>query len=188
MLQKILRKKSGFTLIELMIVVVIIGILAAVAIPAFIRFIKRSKTSEASSLVRSLYEGAKTYYDREQWTQGLVAPGSTASASSNCTVLGGVNTGNTIGSSKTMIDVSTMSSFTALGFAPSGPIYYQYLISGTNANGSCGHSTGESIYTFQAIGDLDGDGAASTFELQAGSDNENNLYHSPGMYMVDELE
>jgi prepilin-type N-terminal cleavage/methylation domain-containing protein len=38
---------AGFTLVELMIVVVILGILAAVAIPAFSRYIKRSKTTEA---------------------------------------------------------------------------------------------------------------------------------------------
>jgi prepilin-type N-terminal cleavage/methylation domain-containing protein len=38
---------AGFTLVELMIVVVILGILAAVAIPAFSRYIKRSKTAEA---------------------------------------------------------------------------------------------------------------------------------------------
>ena len=41
------RLMAGFTLVELMIVVVILGILAAVAIPAFTRYVKRSKTSEA---------------------------------------------------------------------------------------------------------------------------------------------
>ncbi len=43
-------KQSGFTLIELMIVVAIIGVLAAVALPAYQDYVRRSRITEGLSL------------------------------------------------------------------------------------------------------------------------------------------
>jgi prepilin-type N-terminal cleavage/methylation domain-containing protein len=49
------RSSKGFTLIELIIVVVIIGILAALAIPRFMRSTTRAKQSEAKHVLKQVY-------------------------------------------------------------------------------------------------------------------------------------
>jgi type IV pilus assembly protein PilA len=61
---------SGFTLIELMVVVAILGILAAVAIPAFMKNARKAKTSEAITNVKKLYDGARSYYEEEHSNPG----------------------------------------------------------------------------------------------------------------------
>ena len=45
MLQKLHKNRSGFTLVEIMIVVAIIALLAAIAVPGFIRARKRSQAT-----------------------------------------------------------------------------------------------------------------------------------------------
>jgi prepilin-type N-terminal cleavage/methylation domain-containing protein len=50
-----LRNSKGFTLIELMIVVVIIGILAAIAIPKFGAASDRAKEKEADGILKQVY-------------------------------------------------------------------------------------------------------------------------------------
>lgn len=54
-------KQGGFTLIELMIVVVIIAILAAMAIPRFMRASVKSKQTEAKLVLKQIYTMQRAY-------------------------------------------------------------------------------------------------------------------------------
>jgi len=61
MFSKLRHGQKGFTLIELMIVVVIIGIPAALAIPRFMRATTKSKQSEARQVLKQIYSMQRAY-------------------------------------------------------------------------------------------------------------------------------
>ncbi len=190
---KLLRKKSGFTLIELMIVVAIIGILAAIAIPAFVGYMRRAKTSEAGANLKNMFQLSAGYYSQENWgTRGVVTmPGGAVLAASACTVATGT-TNNAVtgaaGAGKRVINWADPAhvSFEAIGFSVADPVYYQYEIFSVGAG--CGRTARTDLYSFRAYGNLDGDTDTSLFEISAGSSAQNILMRSPGIYQQAELE
>lgn len=65
-LKEVFRQERGFTLIELMVVVLIISILIAIAIPTFLGARRRSEDSQAKSHLRAGLVAEKTYYSDGQ--------------------------------------------------------------------------------------------------------------------------
>ena len=55
-------KKKGFTLIELMVVILIVGILAAASIPLMRGRIESAKWSEANAMAGTIRSAAKVYF------------------------------------------------------------------------------------------------------------------------------
>ena len=59
---KMQRNQTGFTLIELMIVIAIIGILAAIAVPQYQRYTNKAKMSEVVSATGPFKTGVELCY------------------------------------------------------------------------------------------------------------------------------
>jgi prepilin-type N-terminal cleavage/methylation domain-containing protein len=178
------RTRAGFTLIELMVAVSIVGILSATAIPAFSGMVSRSKTSEVSANLSSMFQLASAYYLSERGGQGNVA-----GVTGFCSVDDAGPLPAQVLPQKQQQAYSVDPSFRDLGFSIADYTYFQYGLAVKGGLGSCVHAPNTAeLYTFFAHGDLDGDGLESTFELAAGSDASNVLYHSRAFFIDHEIE
>ena len=65
-------REAGFTLIEVLVVVIIVAILAAVAFPIYQNYVKGAYASDAQSAIGSIFNAAQMYYqDRGQYPQQI---------------------------------------------------------------------------------------------------------------------
>ncbi len=123
--------RSGFTLIELMIVVAIIGLLSSVSIPLFSRYQLRSKSSE----VRTNLGAIRLVQEAHHSEHGNYLP-----ANAEPPLIPGA--------SPAPFDIMG-TDYAEMGWSPEGRVYFSYAVA---------TSPDASGYTADAAADIDGNG------------------------------
>ena len=142
-----LQRTTGFTLIEVMIVVAIVAILSAVALPSYTRYITRSHIPEATNALASWqlkmeqwFQDNQTYYSSSGGTCGVTAPSTSSYFTFSCSassktayMLYATGTGKMAGFNYTIDqDGTKTSSITASGWTGSSSSCWI-----TNSGGTC---------------------------------------------------
>ena len=130
------RRRQGFTLVEMIIVVAILGILATIAVPNFIRMQTRSRTSEATTNLALLRDAQFSHYaDAGNFLKTGSAPAGVPGMRR-----------------RPWVGANALEFRELLGFRPDGDVYFQY---GVNARGEA--------FTLSALSDLDGEGPLAQY-------------------------
>jgi type IV pilus assembly protein PilA len=140
-MQGFASRRSGFTLIELMIVIAILGLLAALAIPNFLRFQLRAKSSEGKTNLAAIRSIENAYFT--EFNVFIATPVTPAAIP---------------GTSRQpwpSPSPGCPNCFDDVGFVPEGDVYFQYEVFAAIAGAG---ATGNDVFTAAAAADLDGDG------------------------------
>lgn len=164
------RQRAGFTLVELMIVVVIIGILAALAVPAYTSYILQTRASEGVHFLTSIGVRQESYYAEFGRYADITSGGYPASGDWTSDLTALVPDGSSLGADG--IDWTGTAALNPLGIRPTGRTYFSY---GCHADGPStlpGAPLGlaaDQWWAAGAVADLDGDGTYLTIELSSQS-------------------
>ena len=106
------NKPHGFTLIELMIVVVVVSILAAIAVPSYNQYVLRGRLTEAFSALASAQASAENFWSNNRTYVGFNTSSGFPAATSNFTY----NLSNQTASTYTITATGASSALTGFVF------------------------------------------------------------------------
>ena len=128
--------QGGFSLIELLVVILIIGILAAIALPAFLGQRSKGQDADAKSAARNMVSAVESFYATNQtyvnanadndikqsgvWGTGNGQASVTASTATGYTIVGNSASGNKFTINKAGATVTRTCTTTSTGACPSG--------------------------------------------------------------------
>jgi len=174
--------RSGFTLVELMIVVAIIGVLAAIAIPAFSKYIRKSRTSEALAHLSKEWAGSLVYYESDHLVAGgtvltkeFPGPSAAWASAQEC----GCLTGGACPGTNPVWNADPV--WRALNFSFPDPHHYMPGYSATGSNTS-------SSFTAYSKGDANCNGKLSEFIRSGWISPQGDVTGNIVPYIVNELE
>ena len=145
--------RQGFTIVELLIVIVVIAILAAISIVAYNGIQNRAKTTSAQSAAANADKKAEAY-NAENSTYPLLSTDLTGAPASSSYQLTGVTFGTPSASASpsTLIfrkcgsgSPATQAAITASNITGVRFVYFDYVNNNTNSYADAGNTTGTGV-------------------------------------------
>ena len=169
-----LGKKSGFSIIEIMVAVSIIAMLSAIAVPSFLKYVKMSRSTEAVGNMRRLYEGEIAYFVSDLVNR---AGGKLDRQFVSC-----ARNPSTVPPGRKVLASWDGLCWRQLNFSQDSPVFYSYQVI------TAGTGTAAS-FSVRAEGNLDNDAVFSLFEKIASiNTTTGDVEGSAGVYVAREVE